>query len=267
METTQNKATGNPWTINRFLIVVGWLSLLMAALVGNGIAIFVNPFAAIILLPGLIFTALLAWKPRPWVHLVAAILISIPSLFVLAGEIDGLAEPVRGSDFITPVFILLALLLSLPAGIAGFRAGRKGVPQPDLKSGWRSRQGTYASVAILVALGAIVTSWVASTSAGELVSGGYDFTPSASVSLITKDDEFAPKDFAIKANTITEIVVENKDTAYHNFIYKLDGKTYSHDLLGGKTARFLVLVDKPQTIDYICKPHERDGMVGKLTVQ
>lgn len=96
--------------------------------------------------------------------------------------------------------------------------------------------------------------------------GGYDFTPTESVSIVTEEFEFVPKDFSIKAGVITEIMVENRDAAFHTFTYELDGKTYNHDLVGGKTATFLVRVDGPQTIKFWCEPHKPD-MAGELAVQ
>lgn len=101
--------------------------------------------------------------------------------------------------------------------------------------------------------------------------GGYDFAPDATARVAAKDFAFPPE-VPVGAGVVTEVVVENQDPAFHTFTYSIGGATYSHDVPGGATVKFLVKLDEPSEVQYWCEPHSggapgaKTGMVGTLVV-
>jgi len=266
-ETEAGKKPRVPWTFNRMLIVMAFVELLITFVIIGGFSaalfVLVGPF----LIPAAVFTGLLLWRPRPWVHLAAGIGISYIFIVFLPFIIPALANPADPYQYAGTVLGLLSVAWSLPAGVLAFLQARKGRPQLLAREGWRSWQGIYSVGVALLAIGAALTSvaaynYAASKSAG----GAYDFQPQASVTITAENFAFSPADFTVARQTLTEIVVVNKDTTLHTFTYIVGGTEYSHDLLPGTTTRFLVFFDAAGSIAFWCIPHRSSGMTGTIAV-
>jgi len=270
MEATEpemaRKARG-PWTFNRLLLTMAFFDLVLALLVSGGF----SPAAFLVygafLIPGLVFIALLTWRPNPWIYLATGIAVSYLFILFLPFIIGGLANPASPYEFSGDVLGLVAVFWALPAGVLGFLQGRRGTAQLDARSGWRTRQGLYALGVASVAVGAILASAIAyNHAAGTQTGGGFDFQPSVTVNVTAQNFAFNPATFAVSVQTITAIAVTNRDGVLHTFTYELNGQTYSHDLLPGTTTKFLVFFDVPGSVPFWCIPHRSMGMTGTITV-
>ena len=270
MEATEpemaRKARG-PWTFNRLLLTMAFFDLVLALLVSGGF----SPAAFLVygafLIPGLVFIALLTWRPNPWFYLATGIAVSYLFILFLPFIIGGLANPASPYEFSGDVLGLVAVFWALPAGVLGFLQGRRGTAQLDARSGWRTRQGLYALGVASVAVGAILASAIAyNHAAGTQTGGGFDFQPSVTVNVTAQNFAFNPATFAVSVQTITAIAVTNRDGVLHTFTYELNGQTYSHDLLPGTTTKFLVFFDVAGSIPFWCIPHRSMGMTGTMTV-
>lgn len=275
-QTAAGYAGKNAWTLNRFLIVLGYVAFLISVVVFTNLKMdqLLNPELLVLFTPMTLFTVVLLFVNRPWLHLVTAILIALPSLVVLFlfMEVIGLFSPLRGTEFLGAILHVAAIVLALPAGISGFVLGRKNQPQNLLRTGWRSHQGVYALGISLFFLGALATGVLTNRALQTGATGGaYDLAPEAQVSVVTKNLAFDPKTFTVTTGKITEIGVENQDGAFHTFTYTVGDTTYNHDLAGGATVKFLVKFDAAGTVAFRCKPHssgydDAEGMTGTMTV-
>src|SRR5207245_1531973 len=270
MEATEpemaRKARGS-WTFNRLLLTMAFFDLVLALLVSGGFSPAAFLLYGAFLIPALVFIALLTWRPNPWFYLATGIAVSYLFLVFLPFIIGGLANPTSPYEFSGDVLGLVAVFWALPAGVLGFLQGRRGTAQLDARSGWRTRQGLYAVGVAFVAIGAILTSAIAyNHAAGTQTGGGFDFQPSATVNVTAQDFVFNPATFAVSVQTITAVAVTNRDGVLHTFTYELNGQTYSHDLLPGTTAKFLVFFDVAGSIPFWCIPHRSMGMTGTITV-
>ena len=125
MEATEpemaRKARG-PWTFNRLLLTMAFFDLVLALLVSGGF----SPAAFLVygafLIPGLVFIALLTWRPNPWIYLATGIAVSYLFILFLPFIIGGLANPASPYEFSGDVLGLVAVFWALPAGVLGFLA-------------------------------------------------------------------------------------------------------------------------------------------------
>jgi len=255
------------WTFNRLLLVLAFVDLLVAFVVLGGFSLSTFVFAGPFLIPAIVTTALLVWKPNPWFYLAAGIGISFLFILFLPFIIAGLSNPASPYDFSGNTLGLVSVFWALPAGVIGFWRVRKGQPMADARSGWRTRQGLYALAVAFIATGMIVTSAIAyGHAAGTPSGGGFDFAPTTTVNLTTENFVFKPATFTVPSGTLAAIVVMNKDATLHTFTYELNGRTYSHDLLPGTMTKFLVFFDSAGSIPFWCIPHLSMGMTGTITV-
>ena len=256
-----------PWTFQRFIVVISFVLLILALFVSGGLSpgifLFVGPF----LIPGALFTALLVWKPNPWFYLGAGIANSYVFFLFLPFIIVGLSNPASTYEYSGYALGLVALFWALPLGVIGFWRARKGQAMPDVRTGWRTRQGLYTLAVAFIAIGGIITSGLAYAHASApTTGGGFDFQPSTTVSVTTENFAFNPSTFTVPVRTVAAIVVTNRDNAFHTFTYEVNGQTYSHDLLPGTTTKFLVFFDAPGSVAFWCIPHRSMGMIGTITV-
>lgn len=252
------------WTFHRFLLTTSLLLLVFSLLVvggfSPGVFLFVGPF----LVPGIVFTALLNWRPNQWTYLAAGIATSYLFFVFLPFILPGLSNPASPYEFAGYVLGLVSLFWALPTGVIGFWRLRKGHPMADVRSGWRTLHGIYTIAVAFVAVGAIMTSALAYAHASS--SAGFDFEPSATVNLTTANFLFQPSTLTVPVQTVVAIVVTNQENQFHTFTYELGGRTYSHDILPGATTKFLVFFDASGSIPFWCIPHQAMGMTGTMTV-
>ncbi len=265
-ESKLGRKVRQPWTFNRLLLTIALFELILSLLVAGGfspaIFVFVGPF----LLPGIVFTALLIWRPNQWFYLAAGISISYLFFLFLPFILGGLSNPASPYEFAGYTIGLVSLFWALPIGVIGFLRARKGVPMADVRSGWRTPQGIYALAVAFIAVGAIITSALAYEHASATAGGGVDFQPSATMTVTTETFLFKPSTVTVPVRTVTAIVVTNKDAAIHTFTYEVNDQTYSHELLPGTTTKFVVFFDATGSIPFWCIPHRPMGMTGTLTV-
>lgn len=259
-----------PFDWEKASLLAAFGALVVAVFIHGGPLAFLAPDVAPMFLPALVGAALLAWRTRAWTFALAGLLMSLPPLLVLFGfgAVAILGKPAMGLEFTGLLFLVLAFVLAAPASIAGVRRMRRGEPpaQPGLRVG-----ATVLTAAFLV--GAMVTGALASADLSASGGGaGYDFTPDLRATVVAQDFAFPQEPLRIPAGTITEVVLENRDGAFHTFTYQVGGTTYNHDVAGGATARFLVKFDAPGSIQYWCEPHSggapgaKQGMVGTVVV-
>lgn len=260
------------WTFNRLLLAIGFVAVVPAnvLLAGGGL----TSIAAllVLVLPAFVFVWLAVRNGRPWPHLAAGITIGFFPILSLSFGAAAFLTPQDGPTFAGMVLGLLALLFALPAGVQGFRNGRRALAQPTARERLLSRRGLIAVAIVAMCVGAIVTSGLAYAKALSPTSGGagYDFEPGESVQLVARNFVFAPRNFTVASGTITEIIVVNEDPTYHTFTYvdPVNGERRSHDLLSGSTTRFLVFFPQPEPspVRFWCIPHEYSAMEGTFTV-
>src|SRR2546429_4865047 len=137
------------WTLDRVLVIAGFVATVWASFIlGSGEPALIGPIL-ILLLPGIVFTGLLLWRPRPGFFLLAGIANSVLAITTIPfGLFGALANPLLGPVYSAVVLTTLSLVLALPAGLLGFRRGRAGLREPNLAEGIRSLQG-FAAIAIV----------------------------------------------------------------------------------------------------------------------
>jgi plastocyanin len=261
------KKARTPWTFNQILLVLAFANLLIALFVLGGFSAAVFVFAAAFLIPSVVCTALVLWRPNQWFYLAAGIASGYLFILFILFVIPGLSNPANVFDFAGNILGLVSLLWALPAGVIGFWRTRKKLPLPDVRQGWRTPQGIFALAVVFVAIGAILTSAIAyGRAVNTPTGGGFDFEPNMTVNVTTQNTQFIPSTISVPVRIVTEIIVTNKDSARHTFTYNLNGARYSHDLLPLATTKFLVYFTAAASIHFWCIPHEASGMMGTINV-
>jgi len=258
------------WSLEQVLVLGGFVSMVLAVLV----LVTSDPSFAVglvvVIIPGIIFTGLLFWRPRPWTYPIAGVANCLLGIIALPlGLIGALANPLVGPVYSSVVLATLSILLALPAGIIGYLRGRTILRQRTLAEGIHSLQGFAAIALVALSIGAIAAGGLAYQSLlAPIPTTGpqYDIAQSASISILAENSRFSPSSFNITAYTTTRITVLNEDDAAHTFTYVNNGTTYSHDLLGGSTTRFFVLFLAPGLVPFWSIPDQSAGMVGNITV-
>src|SRR2546426_6273625 len=144
------------WPLNRVLVIAGFVATVLAGVIlGSGEPSLVGPIL-ILLLPGIVFTGLLLWRPRPVFYLLAGLANSVLAITTIPfGLFGALANPLLGPVYSAVVLTTLSLVLALPAGLLGFRRGRAGLREPNPAEGIRSLQGFAVIAIVSLSVGAI----------------------------------------------------------------------------------------------------------------
>ena len=258
------------WSLEQVLILGGFFSMVLAVLILVTADPAFSVALAVVLAPGILFTALLFWRPRPWIYPIAGVADCLLGIIALPiGLVGALGNPLIGPLYSSVVLATLSILLALPAGILGYLQGRKILRQRTLAEGIYGLHGFAAIALVAVSIGAIAAGALAYQNllAPVPMTGPfYDIPASANVSILTENSRFTPSAFNVTAFTTTRITVLNEDDAPHTFTYANNGTTYSHDLPGGSTTRFFVLFLAPGTVPFWSIPDRIGGMVGNITV-
>src|SRR5712692_10455304 len=125
--TISRKGAGlrSGWTIDRILVIAGFVAMVLAVVIlaTADPSLVVGLFVLII--PGIIFTGLLVWRPRPWTYLIAGVADCLLGIIALPiGLLGALGNPLVGPVYSSVVLAMLSILLALPAGIIGYLRGR-----------------------------------------------------------------------------------------------------------------------------------------------
>jgi len=259
------------WTIDRILVIAGFVAMVLAVVIlaTADPSLVVGLF--ILIIPGIIFTALLVWRPRPWTYLIAGVANCLLGIIALPiGLLGALGNPLVGPVYSSVVLAMLSILLALPAGIIGYLRGRSiFLRQRTLAEGIYSLQGFAAIALVAVSIGAMAAGALAYQNllAPVPMTGPYyDIPASANVSILAGNSRFTPSAFNVTAYSTTRITVLNEDDVPHTFTYVNNGTTYSHDLPSGSTTRFFVLFLAPGIVPFWSIPDRSGGMVGNITV-
>ena len=258
------------WSLDQVLILGGFVSMVLAVLILVTADPAFSVALAVVLAPGILFTALLFWRPRPWIYPIAGVADCLLGIIALPiGLVGALGNPLIGPLYSSVVLATLSILLALPAGILGYLQGRKILRQRTLAEGIYGLHGFAAIALVAVSIGAIAAGALAYQNllAPVPMTGPfYDIPASANVSILTENSRFTPSAFNVTSFTTTKITLLNEDDAPHTFTYVNNGTTYNHDLPGGSTTRFFVLFLAPGTVPFWSIPDRSGGMVGNITV-
>jgi len=258
------------WSLEQVLILGGFVSMVLAVLILVTADPAFSVALAVVLAPGILFTALLFWRPRPWIYPIAGVADCLLGIIALPiGLVSALGNPLIGPLYSSVVLATLSILLALPAGILGYLRGRKILRQRTLVEGIYGLHGFAAIALVAVSIGAMSAGALAYQNllAPVPMTGPfYDIPASANVSILVENSRFTPSVFNVTVFTTTRITLLNEDDAPHTFTYVNNATTYSHDLPGGSTARFFVLFLAPGIVPFWSIPDRSGGMVGNITV-
>ncbi len=258
------------WTVDRILVIAGFAAMVLAVV----ILATADPSLAVglfvLILPGIIFTGLLVWRPQPWTYLIAGVADCLLGIIALPiGLLGALGNPLVGPVYSSVVLAMLSILLALPAGIIGYLRGRTILRQRTLAEGIYGLQGFAAIALVALSIGAMAAGALAYQNLlAPVPTAGpyYDIPASANVSVSAGNSRFSPSAFNVTAYSTTRITVLNEDDVPHTFTYVNNGTTYSHDLGAGSTTRFFVLFLAPGTVPFWSIPDRSGGMLGNITV-
>src|SRR5437879_11828660 len=129
-EAAQERGAGRwaGWPLNRVLVIAGFVATVLAGVIlGSGDPALIGPIL-ILLLPGIVFTGLLLWRPRPGFFLLAGIANSVLAITTIPfGLFGALANPLLGPVDSAVGVTTLSPALALPSRSVAFRHGRPGV--------------------------------------------------------------------------------------------------------------------------------------------
>jgi len=258
------------WPLDRVLVIAGFVATVLAGVIlGSGDPSLVGPIL-ILLLPGIVFTGLLLWRPRAAFYLLAGIANSVLAITTIPfGLFGALANPLLGPVYSAVVLTTLSLVLALPAGLLGFRRGRAGLREPNLAEGIRSLQGFAVIAIVSLSVGAIAAGSLAYqnvTARAPSVGPVYDIPVAANVSMLASNSRFSPTAINVTASVVTKITILNEDDSPHTFTYTNNGTRYSHDLMGSRTTQFFVLFSRPGIVPFSSVLAADVGMNGTMTI-
>src|SRR2546428_6464179 len=143
------------WSLEQVLVLGGFVSMVLAVVI---LLTYDPSFAVglvVVIIPGIIFTGLLFWRPRRWTYLIAGVANCLLGIIALPiGLIGALGNPLVGPVYGSVVLATLSILLALPAGIIGYLRGRKILRQRTLAEGIYGLQGFAAIALVAVSIGA-----------------------------------------------------------------------------------------------------------------
>src|SRR3989441_12908682 len=143
------------WNLEQFLVLGGFVAMVLAVVILVTADPSFDVGFSILVIPGAVFTALLFWRPRPWIYLIAGVADCLLGIIALPiGLLGALGNPLVGPVYGSVVLATLSILLALPAGIIGYLRGRKILRHRTLAEGIYSLQGFAAIALVAVSIGA-----------------------------------------------------------------------------------------------------------------
>src|SRR5437867_10258693 len=144
------------WSLEQVLVLGGFVSMVLAVVILVTADPSFDVGLSILVIPGGIFTALLFWRPRPWIYLIAGVADCLLGIIALPiGLLGALGIPLVGPVYGSVVLAILSILLVLPVGIIGFIWGRQILRHGSLAGGIYSLQGFAAIALVAVSIGAM----------------------------------------------------------------------------------------------------------------
>lgn len=229
------------------------------------------------LLPGILAAVVLLFWQRPWFFLLSGFLLAAFPLVVLFvfGAYQGLLHPGAGAEGASLWLLLLAALLGLLGGIAGFVQGRRAAHAPAAHL-LRAKHGITAFALAFVVVGALGTGALASADLRDMAErpAAHVEAPDDTVRVVLTGYTFAPKEIKIPAGKLVNLQVENGDAALHTFSYHLGGTLYQTPIPAGSTVTIPMKFETAQQIHVWCAPHSggaedmsEGSMWGTLVVE
>src|SRR2546429_3762335 len=144
------------WNLEQVLVLGGFVAMVLAVVILVTVYPAFDVFFSILVIPGGVVTALLFWRPRPWIYLIAGVADCLLGIIALPiGLLGALGNPLVGPVYGSVVLATLSILLALPAGIIGYLRGRKILRHRTLAEGIYSLQGFAAIALVAVSIGAM----------------------------------------------------------------------------------------------------------------
>src|SRR2546427_10505564 len=114
------------WSLEQVLILGGFVSMVLAVLILVTADPAFSVALAVVLAPGILFTALLFWRPRPWIYPIAGLADCLLGIIALPiGLVGALGNPLIGPLYSSVVLATLSIPLALPPGSLCGPRGRK----------------------------------------------------------------------------------------------------------------------------------------------
>lgn len=243
------------------LAMEGAASLLMLAAaavwglsVGEDLVFFIVPAVAGVGASRLVLRPRTLWK-------VISIVLGLFVAVMLFWTAFGLAEPDSFFDFVPGVLVVGGLLITLVAGIASIRAGKRGTSSELHDGERRGRQVVLAGLATLTVLSAVLTLVGRETVSEEEAAG-------ADLVVDLEDFEFDEESYETEGGTT--ILVKNSDPFFHTFT--IEALDIDVDLSPG-SEKLITIPAEAGTYVLYCEPHTSDpddpsddDMAATLTV-
>ncbi|HWC15353.1 MAG TPA: cupredoxin domain-containing protein [Actinomycetota bacterium] len=194
-----------------------------------------------------VFGGLGWWVSRGgrWSGIVLAVLAVVFIAMNAPFVIPTLAVPASPIDFISTVWILLAAITAVVAGIMAFRSSASS----SGARAWQRVVAGFAVVVVIVSVVAMATYDDAAQQEGDL-------------ELTAADIEFKEESLDADSGTVA-VFITNEDRTYHTFT--IDELDVHVDIPQGAMARVEFDAEAGE-YEFYCVPHEAD-MKGTLTVQ
>lgn len=243
------------WNVNKLILLLGAGLVALAIVLNVSLAPSSAPEMAPFL-PGILAALALVWWSRPWLYLVAGILLAAFPLVIIFvfGASGALTHPAGGMETLVILLLLGGSVFALLGGIMGF-VQRKA--QPPTAGGLRTWQAIATVLLVGALLGYAVANGYGTTAGMAAVERPVHYAESVDehVRVVTTDFAFAPKAITIPAGKLVSIDIENKDSVLHTFSYHLADGAHEQVIYPSSTQSILVKFDTPQTIHVWCAPH------------
>jgi plastocyanin len=233
-----------PLTLLR-LQIVATLALTFALLAIMAVfGVIIPPLVVFALVFGFVAYALRRWAPeRRWVRLVGAVLALVVLIANLPFIIEDLVHPESAMVFVPNALSVLASVIAVLAGVAGFMQASQGLARP-------------------VALGALgVAVLLVVVAAGAALALESDVAQAGDLVIVAEKVEY-PEAVQAKAGSVA-LFIENRDPFRHTFAIESRGLEVE---LPASTDRRVVLDLPAGSYDYRCTVVGHDQMAGVLTV-
>src|SRR2546422_2279180 len=184
------------WNLEQVLVLGGFVAMVLAVVILVTADPSFDVVFSILVIPGGVFTALLFWRPRAWIYLIAGVADCLLGIIALPiGLLGALGNPLIGPLYSSVILTTLSILLALPAGIIGYLRGRKILRQRTLAEGIYGLQGFAAIALVAVSIGAMAEGALGYQNLlapVPMTRAFYDIPGSADVSLFAENFPFTP---------------------------------------------------------------------------
>ena len=269
------ESKNEPWNVNRLLVLAGAACILIAiAIFSGGSPAKMFSQDTIPLFPGVLVALVLLFWQRPWLYLLAGVLVALFPLVILFvfGAFEAILHPSSGLEGGSLTVLLLAAILALTGGIAGFVQGRRAAQPPVSMA---APQAPFAIAVSGIVLGMVLVAGLAGSDVRALSTApASNIVPDETMRVVLTGYAFAPRDIQLEQGKLYALELENGDASAHTFTYHAaDGTERNTVIPAHSTVTIHMRFTQPQTIHFWCAPHSmgagdtsEDSMVGTMVV-